>query len=66
MKRTMTGIPIEHCRPCGYEHPVTREHCVECAAASIFVTQETGNLCYQCQQLPNQTDIFDQLKEANE
>lgn len=64
MKTTQTGIEITLCGRCGYEHPVTREHCVECAAASIFVTQETGNLCYQCQQLPNQTDIFDQLKEV--
>lgn len=62
-KTTQTGIPIEYCLPCDRDHPVTHLHCSECRRASIFVTEETGLLCYPCQQLPNQTDIFQQLKE---
>ena len=36
VETTPTGIPIEDCKTCGRRHPATREHCVECGAASLF------------------------------
>lgn len=32
----MTGIPIVDCEKCGRRHPVTRDHCGVCGAASLF------------------------------
>ena len=63
MRTTPTGMPIEHCGPCGYEHPVTTPHCANCRRASLFAAHETG-LCLPCRHsLEGQTDIFQQLKE---
>ena len=61
MKTTPTGIPIELCRLCGYEHPVTRKHCVTCDCPTLFLDPETG-LCVQCGQLPYQTSIFQEIQ----
>lgn len=62
-RTTQTGIPIEHCGPCGYEHAVNRPHCVNCRRASLFAAHETG-LCLPCRHsVEGQTDIFQQLKE---
>lgn len=33
---TQTGIPIEMCELCGRTHPITRTHCAECGAPSLF------------------------------
>lgn len=63
MKRTMTGIPIEFCPTCQYEHAVTREHCANCSSASLFLDPDT-KLCVPCEQLPNQLSIFDLLDEV--
>jgi hypothetical protein len=35
-RTTPTGVPILPCDTCGREHPVTRKHCGECGAASLF------------------------------
>lgn len=62
-KTTPTGIPIEHCGPCGYSHAVNRPHCANCRRASLFAAHETG-LCLPCRHsTAGQTDIFQQLKE---
>ena len=36
MDKTMTGIPIADCSKCGFRHPITRAHCIECGLATIF------------------------------
>lgn len=33
---TQTGIPIVDCDLCERRHPVTRGHCAECGAPSLF------------------------------
>lgn len=60
MRTTSTGIPIELCGVCGYEHPVTRKHCVSCDCPSLFIHPDTG-LCVQCRQLPGQTNILEEV-----
>ena len=49
MDKTMTGIPIVDCLECGFRHPVTRVHCVECGLATIFGHDE-------CQSLNNEAE----------
>lgn len=61
-RTTPAGIEIRLCGRCGYEHPVTRRHCITCDCPSLFIDPDT-NLCVQCGQLPKQTDIFQQLEE---
>lgn len=58
MRTTPTGVLIELCRTCGYEHPVARKHCITCTCPSLFINPGTG-LCVQCGQLPQQSSIFD-------
>lgn len=61
MRTTPTGIPYIDCTRCEINHPENRRHCHNCNSPSIFVTPETGDLCYQCQQLPGQTDALDEV-----
>lgn len=39
MTTTPTGIPITECDDCGYTHPITRSHCVECNRPSAFIDE---------------------------
>lgn len=61
MKATQAGVEIKLCGRCGYEHPVTRKRCVTCSCPTLFIDPATG-LCVQCNQLPKQTDIFEEIR----
>jgi len=33
---TPTGVPVIDCEECGRRHPVGRDHCPTCGAATLF------------------------------
>lgn len=43
---TPTGIPIRLCMQCGFEHPITRQHCDRCGRASLFIGSD--GVCVHC------------------
>jgi hypothetical protein len=43
---TPTGIPIITCAACGRSHPETRDHCLLCGHASLFLNG--SRLCVPC------------------
>lgn len=60
MKTTPTGIEIRLCRLCGYEHPVTRKHCVTCQHPSLFIRDD--GICVGCDQYDGQTDLLGEIQ----
>ena len=43
---TPTGIPITYCDDCERYHPATREHCIACGYASMFI--DPDGVCIHC------------------
>lgn len=57
MRTTTTGIPIELCGKCGYEHPITRKHCITCNHPTLFIRDD--GICVGCNELNGQTSILE-------
>lgn len=46
METTQTGVPIIDCAVCDTRHPESREHCVNCGRATVFIAP--SNMCLKC------------------